>query len=182
MEATEPLENGPPADQLLPPSRTVPELREAAASCRACDLWRLGSRTVFGEGAAPADVMLVGEQPGEREDAEGRPFVGPAGAILDRGLADAGIDRGAAYVTNVVKHFRFERRGKRRLHQKPDPVHVAACRPWLEAELEAVGPRLLGLLGATAAPGLLGSSFPLLQGPRQFFPTPLRRATVLATV
>src|SRR5256884_1189389 len=159
VESTEPLENGPPAEQLLPRSATLESLREAAARCHACDLWRLGSRTVFGEGAAPAELMLVGEQPGDREDVEGRPFVGPAGAVLDRGLADAGISRDAVYVTNAVKHFRFERRGKRRIHQKPDPVHIAACRPWLEAEVEVVRPRLLVLLGATAPQGVLGSAF-----------------------
>src|SRR5438034_5891980 len=173
MERTKPGENGPPATELVPEALTLEALREAAAGCRACDLWRLGSQTVFGEGSAPAAMMLVGEQPGDREDVEGRPFVGPAGAILDRGLADAGISRDAVYLTNVVKHFRWERRGRRRLHQKPDPVHVAACRPWLEAELEAVRPQLLVCLGATAAQGLLGSSFRVLRDRGRFVPGPV---------
>src|SRR5437660_2818735 len=149
---------GPPAEELLPRTRAIPDLRRAAAGCRACELWRTGTRTVFGEGAERAPLMLVGEQPGDREDVAGRPFVGPAGAVLDRALRDAGIDRDAVYLTNAVKHFRWVPRGKRRLHQKPDAAHVSACRPWLVAELEAVRPRLVVCLGATAVLAVLGPS------------------------
>ena len=134
-------------------------LRAEAAGCRACTLWKTGTQTVFGEGAARAAVMLVGEQPGDQEDKAGRPFVGPAGRVLDEALAAAGIDRDAAYVTNVVKHFKWEARGKRRIHAKPSWTEVAACRPWLDGELEAVRPEVLVCLGATAAQALLGRSF-----------------------
>src|SRR6266545_834480 len=143
-------EVGAPVEELLPERPTVPALREAAAGCRACELWRTGTQTVFGEGGAHPELMLVGEQPGDREDIEGHPFVGPAGGVLDRALDEVGVERAAVYVTNAVKHFRWVPRGKRRLHQKPDAIHVAACRPWLRAELEAVHPRLLVCLGATA--------------------------------
>ena len=138
---------------------TLEALREAAATCQACPLWKSGTQTVFGEGRRGAAVMLVGEQPGDREDIEGRPFVGPAGGVLDRGLEAAGIDRDEAYVTNVVKHFKWRPAGKRRLHQKPNAEEVAACRPWLEAELAVVRPRIVVCLGATAAQALLGRSF-----------------------
>jgi uracil-DNA glycosylase family protein len=124
--------------------------------CRACELWQGTTQAVLGEGAADAEVMLVGEQPGDREDVEGAPFVGPAGRELDRALEEAGIDRGRAYVTNVVKHFHYRMRGKRRIHQRPEAVHIAACRPWLDAELEAVRPRVLVCLGAVAAQALIG--------------------------
>src|SRR2546423_5807166 len=154
---------GPPVAELLPDRLTLPALREQAAGCRACELWRTGTRTVFGEGRARAELMLVGEQPGDREDVEGHPFVGPAGAVLDRALRDAEIDRDEVYVTNAVKHFRWVQRGKRRLHQKPDAEHVAACRPWLGAELRAVAPRLLVCLGATAAQAVLGPSARVLR-------------------
>src|SRR2546423_3148368 len=148
-----------------PPARpgSVTELREAAAGCRACDLWEKATQTVFGEGATGSRMMLVGEQPGDREDLEGKPFVGPAGRILDEGLQAAGIDRSRVYVTNAVKHFRFTRRGKRRLHEKPNSQQVRACRPWLEAEIETVKPRLLVLLGATAAQSLMGPTFRVTQ-------------------
>jgi uracil-DNA glycosylase len=178
---SEPLADGPPAEQLVPPDPTLPSLRAAAAGCRACELWRLGTRTVFGEGPAPAPLMLVGEQPGDREDVEGLPFVGPAGAVLDRALADAGLPRPEVYLTNAVKHFRWERRGKRRLHQKPGPEHVAACRPWLEAEVTVVRPRLMVCLGATAAQAVLGPSFRVLRDRARFFPSPFA-VTVMATV
>jgi DNA polymerase len=138
-------------------------LRRRAAACRACDLWRCGTQTVFGEGAARASMMLVGEQPGDAEDKEGRPFVGPAGKLLDRALAEAGIDRAATYVTNAVKHFRWEARGKRRIHKKPSGKHISACHPWLEAELEVVRPQIVVALGATAAQALLGPRFRLTQ-------------------
>jgi uracil-DNA glycosylase len=135
------------------------ELREEAAGCRACPLWRTGTRTVFGEGTARARVLLVGEQPGDQEDREGRPFVGPAGRLLDEALERAGIDRSAAYVTNAVKHFKWEARGKRRIHAKPSWSEIAACRPWLESELAVVKPAVLVCLGATAAQSLLGKQF-----------------------
>ena len=134
-------------------------LREEAAGCRACPLWRPGTQTVFGEGLASARVVLVGEQPGDREDREGRPFVGPAGRVLDDALAQAGIDRSAAYVTNAVKHFKWTARGTRRIHAKPNAAEVAACHPWLEAELEAIRPEVLVCLGASAAQALLGRQF-----------------------
>jgi len=134
-------------------------LREAAAECRACPLWQTGTQTVFGEGAAGSVVMFVGEQPGDREDREGRPFVGPAGRVFDEGLAAAGIDRELAYVTNAVKHFKWQARGKRRIHAKPAWSELAACRPWLDAELAVVRPKVLVCLGATAAQSLLGRQF-----------------------
>ncbi len=143
----------------VPQELTLARLREAAAGCRACPLWETGTRTVFGEGVEHAAVMFVGEQPGDQEDREGRPFVGPAGRLLDEALAEAGIDRGGAYVTNAVKHFKWEARGKRRIHAKPTWSEAAACRPWLEAELAVVQPRVLVCLGATAAQSLLGKAF-----------------------
>jgi len=143
----------------VPEKPTLPRLREAAAGCRACPLWETGTQTVFGEGAARATVMFVGEQPGDQEDRQGRPFVGPAGRLLDEALVEAGIDRTAAYVTNAVKHFKWEPRGKRRIHAKPSWAELAACRPWLEAELATVRPRVLVCLGATAAQSLLGKQF-----------------------
>ncbi len=139
--------------------RTLESLRAEAAGCRACPLWENATQTVFGEGAATAKLMLVGEQPGDQEDKEGRPFVGPAGRLLDEALELAGVDRGAAYVTNAVKHFKWEARGKRRIHAKPTWSEQMACRPWLEAELAVLEPRVLVLLGATAAQSLLGKSF-----------------------
>jgi DNA polymerase len=134
-------------------------LREAAADCKACPLWKTGTQTVFGEGRAGSVVMFVGEQPGDREDREGRPFVGPAGRLFDEALAAAGIDRELAYVTNAVKHFKWQARGKRRIHAKPAWSELAACRPWLDAELAAVKPKVLVCLGATAAQSLLGRQF-----------------------
>jgi uracil-DNA glycosylase len=173
---------GTPVEQLLPDRPTLPRLRLAAARCQACDLWRTGTQTVFGEGSEHAELMLVGEQPGDREDVEGHPFVGPAGAVLDRGLVDAGIDRSLVYVTNAVKHFKWVRRGKRRLHEKPDSAEIGACRPWLEAEVRAVGPRLLVSLGATAGQALLGSSsFRVLRERGRFLSSPLG-TTVMPTV
>jgi uracil-DNA glycosylase family protein len=148
------------AAELIPERPTLPRLREAADGCRACGLWRSGTQTVFGAGPRRARVMLVGEQPGDQEDRAGKPFVGPAGRVLDEALAAAEIARDDAYVTNAVKHFKWKAgRGKRRLHQRPDAAEVRACRPWLEAELEVVRPELLVLLGATAAQSLLGPSF-----------------------
>ena len=138
---------------------TLEELRAEAAGCRACPLWQTGTQTVFGEGAADAAVMLVGEQPGDQEDRQGRPFVGPAGRVLDDALEQAGIDRAATYVTNAVKHFKWEARGKRRIHQKPTWTEMTACRPWLEQELAVVRPTVLVCLGATAGQSLLGKQF-----------------------
>jgi len=148
-----------PALQLIPDQLSLPSLREAAASCQACDLHETGTQTVFGEGAVGAMVMFVGEQPGDREDLAGKPFVGPAGHLLDEALARAGIDRDRVYVTNAVKHFKWKPQGKRRLHQKPNATEIAACRPWLDAEIATVRPRLIVCLGATAAQALLGASF-----------------------
>jgi DNA polymerase len=134
-------------------------VREAASDCQACDLYKRGTQTVFGEGAKKAALMFVGEQPGDQEDLAGRPFVGPAGRLLDKALAEAGIDRTAVYVTNVVKHFKWEPRGKRRIHKKPSAGEIAACRPWLDTEIELVKPRAIVCLGATAAQALLGKQF-----------------------
>ena len=147
------------ATPFLPERRSLKALREAAAGCRGCHLWRGATQTVFGEGRKAARVMLVGEQPGDKEDRAGEPFVGPAGRELDRGLEAAGIERADAYVTNVVKHFKFEERGRRRIHQTPKRFEIEACTPWLEEELKVVRPDALVLLGATAAKALLGSSF-----------------------
>jgi uracil-DNA glycosylase family protein len=151
------------ATPFLPERSSLKALREAAAGCRGCHLWRGATQTVFGEGRKAARVMLVGEQPGDREDRAGQPFVGPAGRELDRGLEAAGIDRAEAYVTNVVKHFKFEERGRRRIHQTPKRFEIDACRPWLDEELRVVKPEALVLLGATAAKALLGSSFRVTQ-------------------
>jgi uracil-DNA glycosylase family protein len=147
------------AAEYLPERLGLTSLREAASGCQACPLWRTATQTVFGEGAAKSELMLVGEQPGDREDREGHPFVGPAGRLLDECLEEAGIDRKGAYVTNVVKHFKWQARGKRRIHAKPAWSEVAACRPWLDAELTVVKPDVLVCLGATAAQALLGRSF-----------------------
>src|SRR5690349_10671304 len=141
----------------VPPRPTLPKLREAVQTCTACELYRGATQAVLGEGPAKARAMLVGEQPGDREDIEGQPFVGPAGALLDRALRDAGIERNDVYITNAVKHFRFRARGKRRIHQRPDREHVQACRPWLDAELAVVKPDVLVCLGAVAAQSLLGN-------------------------
>jgi uracil-DNA glycosylase len=169
------------AAPLVPARPTLPALREAARACRACDLWRTGTQTVFGEGARQAAVMLIGEQPGDQEDLQGRPFVGPAGRLLDRALEEAGIDRTRVYVTNVVKHFKWEPRGKRRIHAKPNAAEIAACRPWLESEIAVVKPRVLVCLGATAAQALLGKTFKVTRQRGEFVPTdlgPVAMATV----
>src|SRR3954463_11523442 len=143
--------------------RSLAAARRLAKDCRACDLYKRGTQTVFGEGPARAQVMMVGEQPGDQEDLKGEPFVGPAGRLLDRALEEAGIDRGLVYLTNVVKHFKWTARGKRRLHEKPNAREIAVCRPWLEAELALIRPRVLVCLGATAAQALLGRSFRVTQ-------------------
>jgi DNA polymerase len=147
------------ATELIPSQPTLPGLREAAAGCRACDLWERGTQTVFGEGAGGATVMFIGEQPGDSEDLQGRPFVGPAGRLLDTALERASIDRRNVYVTNAVKHFKWKPAGKKRLHQKPNAAEISACRPWLDAEIAVVKPRLVVCLGATAAQAIFGSSF-----------------------
>jgi DNA polymerase len=138
-------------------TESLTSLRERVQGCRECELYKGATQAVFGEGSARATVMFVGEQPGDREDREGHPFVGPAGRVFDRALEEAGIDRKQTYVTNAVKHFRYEERGKRRIHQRPSAEHIRACRPWLDAELAAVRPRVLVCLGAVAAQALLGS-------------------------
>jgi len=147
------------AAEWVPPGAGIEDLREAAKACRGCELWEPATQVVFSAGSAKATMILVGEQPGDVEDREGIPFVGPAGRLLQRALDDAGADRSDLYVTNAVKHFRFTLRGKRRIHQTPDVTHIVACRPWLEAEIQDVRPQLIVCLGATAAKSLLGSQF-----------------------
>ncbi len=151
------------AATLIPVHPTLTKLHEAAQVCRACDLYKRGTQTVFGEGERYAKIILVGEQPGDREDLGGRPFVGPAGALLDKCLEEAGIDRKLAYVTNVVKHFKWEPRGKRRIHKKPNSLEIAACRPWLDSEIAVLKPQVVVCLGATAAQALLGRNFKVTQ-------------------
>jgi DNA polymerase len=148
---------------LIPGQASLGELQESAKSCRACDLWRQATQTVFGEGSAGATMMLVGEQPGDQEDLQGKPFVGPAGRLLDEALAQAGIPREKTYITNAVKHFKWEPRGKRRIHKKPNAAEMTACRPWLDAEIAAVQPKIIVCLGATAAQSLLGRAFRVTQ-------------------
>jgi uracil-DNA glycosylase len=169
------------ATPFLPERRSLEALRSASAGCRGCDLWRGASKTVFGEGLKRSRLMLVGEQPGDQEDRQGKPFVGPAGKELDRGLDAAGIARSEAYVTNVVKHFKFEERGRRRIHQTPKRFEIDACRPWLDEELRVVEPEALVLLGATAAKALLGSSFRLTQHRGELLESDLARI-VTATI
>ena len=152
------LETGSAAD-FFPDKESLLAFKKAATGCIACDLWKLGTQTVFGEGARHATVLFVGEQPGNEEDLIGKPFVGPAGRLLDTALVEAGIDRRQTYVTNVVKHFKWEPRGKRRIHKKPNSQEIAACRPWLEAEIALVKPKVIVALGATAAQALLGPKF-----------------------
>ena len=164
-----------------PARQTLPRVREDAKDCRACDLWKRGTQTVFGEGTATAEIMLVGEQPGNEEDLTGHPFVGPAGRLLDRALAEAGIDRAAVYVTNVVKHFKWEPRGKRRIHKKPNRAEINACRPWLDIEIALVKPRVIVCLGATAAQSVIGPAFKVTQQRGAFVPSPLA-PKVTATV
>jgi len=169
------------ASRFIPPRANLARLSEAAAGCTACHLHKLGTQTVFGEGPESARIMLVGEQPGDVEDVSGRPFVGPAGRLLDRALADAGLDRSRVYVTNAVKHFKWVPRGKRRIHKKPGSLEIAACHPWLDAEIAAIEPRAIVCLGATAAQALLGRSFRLMQQRGELLSSPLAEL-VLATV
>ena len=169
------------AAPFLPARRTLPALRDAVQTCRGCDLYKEATQAVFGEGVAKASIMFIGEQPGDAEDLAGAPFVGPAGRLLDEALAAAEIPRDAAYVTNAVKHFKFTRRGKRRIHDKPNRYERDACRPWLDAELAAVAPSIVVLLGATAAQGLLGSKFKVTEARGRVL-TGLFAPEVIATV
>jgi DNA polymerase len=169
------------AAEYVPERPTLPGARAAARDCKGCDLWKRGTQTVFGEGDRKAQLMLVGEQPGDAEDLSGRPFVGPAGKLLDRALADAGIERSAVYVTNVVKHFKWEPRGKRRIHKKPSAAEVAACRPWLDTEMALVKPGAIVCLGATAAQALLGRAFKVTVHRGELIPSTLA-PVVIATV
>jgi DNA polymerase len=167
------------AADFLPENRSLKVMREAVQSCRGCDLYRHATQAVFGEGLSKAVVLFVGEQPGDQEDRKGAPFVGPAGRVLDQALEEAGIDRKTVYVTNAVKHFKFEERGKRRIHKKPSMTETAACRPWLEAEIEAVKPRILAALGATAAASLTGKDLQVMRDRGKFFPHPLAEAVTV---
>ena len=169
------------AEDLIPEQPTLPLLKEAAADCKACDLWERGTQTVFGEGRRRAKVILIGEQPGNEEDLTGKPFVGPAGRLLDNALEEAGIDRSQTYVTNVVKHFKWEPRGKRRIHKKPNTQEIAACRPWLLAEIALIKPQVIVALGATAAQALLGPQFRVTKQRGQFLKSSLA-PYVMATV
>jgi uracil-DNA glycosylase len=169
------------AAEYLPERPSLQSLREAAAVCRGCDLWRTATQTVFGEGPARASVFFVGEQPGDQEDQQGQPFVGPAGRLFDQALEDVGIDRAQVYVTNAVKHFKWQPRGKRRIHQKPTWAEMTACKPWLEAELEVVQPRVLVALGATAGQALFGRQFRVTKQRGELIDSPLAES-VLATI
>jgi DNA polymerase len=169
------------ATQLIPEHPTQARLREAAARCKACDLWQSATQTVFGEGPEHARVMMIGEEPGDQEDRQGHPFVGPAGTLLDRALSASGIARKDVYVTNIVKHFKFEPRGKRRIHKKPNAIEISACRPWLDAELATVKPEIVVLLGATAAQSILGRQFRVMEQRGRWVPSKIA-PYVLATV
>jgi uracil-DNA glycosylase len=169
------------AEVLIPEKPSLPSLKKAAVDCKACDLWENATQTVFGEGERRAKIMFVGEQPGNEEDLEGKPFVGPAGRLLDEALEEAGIDRRETYVTNVVKHFKWEPRGKRRIHKKPNSTEIKACRPWLEAEIAVIMPKVIVCLGATAAQALLGKDFRVSRQRGEFVESPLA-PFVMATV
>ena len=169
------------ASPLIPSRPTIKKLRTVAAGCQACDLWKTGTQTVFGEGRQTSTVMFVGEQPGDKEDLTGRPFVGPAGGLLDKALVEAGIDRTKVYVTNVVKHFKWEPRGKRRIHKKPNAAEINACRPWLEAEVQVIKPRAIICLGSTAAQAVIGPKFKVSTQRATFVKSPLA-PLVTATV
>jgi uracil-DNA glycosylase len=169
------------AAEYLPERLSQRALHEAAAVCRGCELWRTATQTVFGEGPEGASVMFVGEQPGDQEDQQGQPFVGPAGRLFDKALEDVGIDRTQVYVTNAVKHFKWQPRGKRRIHQKPNWAELTACRPWLDAELAVVKPRVLVALGATAGQALLGRQFRVTKQRGELLDSPLAEY-VLATI
>jgi uracil-DNA glycosylase family protein len=162
-----------------PKTRSLPKLRSAASACRACPLWRTGTQTVFGEGGDHSPLLVVGEQPGDREDLEGHPFVGPAGRLLDRALEATGVPRDEVYITNAVKHFKWEPRGKRRLHKTPAQREIEACLPWLEAELVAVEPRVILCLGATAARAVMGGKVRVTEARGQALKSPLGKAVVI---
>jgi uracil-DNA glycosylase len=166
------------AEALIPEHPTLSSLREAAAGCKACPLWKTGTQTVFGEGLKRARLMLIGEQPGDREDIEGHPFVGPAGKVLDQALEQAEIERGDAYVTNVVKHFKWTPKGKRRIHQAPKAEEIKACAPWLEAELDVVDPELMVCLGATAVRAVIGSKARVMKDHGELLESKLGRAAM----
>jgi len=178
-----PKEKVPTAAPFLPQRQTLSVLRDAARSCRGCRLWARATQTVFGEGSSHASVMLVGEQPGDKEDLAGHPFVGPAGRILDEALAAAGLNKSDLYITNAVKHFNWalDQRGKRRIHKKPRYSEIQACRPWLEAEIEVTRPQVIICLGATAAQALLGKEFSVTRQRGKFIASPLA-PRVIATV
>src|SRR5580700_1568099 len=178
-----PMPKRPPksAEPSIQPNASLEELKAAAKKCQACDLWKHATQTVFGEGFPTARIILVGEQPGNQEDLEGKPFVGPAGHLLDEALAEAGIDRKKVYVTNAVKHFKWEPRGKRRIHKKPGAGEIAACRPWLDAEIAALHLKIIVCLGATAAQALLGSDFRVTQHRGEFLKSQLA-SIVMATI
>ncbi len=178
---TKPAKRKPVKQTLIPFSKSLGELAREAQDCKNCDLWRNATQTVFGEGSSHAQIMLVGEQPGDQEDLQGKPFVGPAGKLLDASLLEAGIDRKKVYVTNAVKHFKWEPRGKRRIHKKPGVGEIAACRPWLNAEIAALKPKVIVCLGATAAQALLGSAFRVTERRGEFVDSPLA-PYVMATV
>jgi len=161
------------AAPLIPSRPTLKKLKTVAAGCQACDLWKTGTQTVFGEGETSSTVMFVGEQPGKSEDLQGRPFVGPAGGLLDRALQEAGIDRDKVYVTNVVKHFKWEPRGKKRIHKKPNAAEITACRPWLQAEIDVIKPRVIICLGSTAAQAVIGPKFKVSTQRATFVASPL---------
>ncbi|MDX6574167.1 MAG: uracil-DNA glycosylase [Blastocatellia bacterium] len=169
------------AAEFFPSRKSLKAFRDAAAECKACDLWKCGTQTVFGEGARRAEVFFIGEQPGNEEDLAGQPFVGPAGRLLNDALAAADIERAQTYVTNVVKHFKWEPRGKRRIHKKPNAGEIAACRPWLEAEISLVKPKVIVCLGATAAQALLGPKFRVSKQRGQFIESTLA-PYIMATV
>jgi len=156
------------ASAYIPEHATPRAMREAVQHCRGCDLYARASRAVFGEGPNSAEIVLIGEQPGDEEDRQGHPFVGPSGKLLDRALAEAGIDRSLVYVTNAVKHFKFEERGKRRLHKKPSGLEIRACRPWLEAEIDLIQPQIIVCLGASAAQSIFGATYRLTKERGQF--------------
>jgi uracil-DNA glycosylase len=165
----------PGAAEFVPAKKTLPALKEAVQTCRGCELYKHATQAVAGEGPAKSPIVFIGEQPGDEEDRQGRPFVGPAGRLFDRALEEAGIDRGVVYVTNAVKHFKFEERGKRRIHKKPSTGEVTACRPWLEAELAAIKPRIIVCLGATAAQSVFGSDYRVTKEHGKFVEHPWAR-------
>lgn len=182
MARRPPSKSGNGSDNPFVPATTnLKKLQQASKGCKNCDLWERGTQTVFGEGQATSKVMFIGEQPGNDEDLQGRPFVGPAGRLLDKLLIEAGVDRTKVYVTNAVKHFKWEPRGKRRIHKKPNSIEITACRPWLEAEIASIHPKVIVCLGATAAQALLGRDFRVTQHRGELLASPLA-PHVMATV